>query len=315
MSTVRYRKNDLHTIGTFSSIFQIDFVFFRLKMSVDVDHHRMMENRPNANDSKNTSEDDGDPFKSSDRDSDPDYELPSKRIRVEKGQSSGISKKSHTQKKNMLSARERIARLNDKWPTRKATSTALKSKGKATIGNKVTTAQKDFSAHSSTRINVGSNNENDADGKNGAAGIQTASSKTDMDDVLFKNHDDLFDRDNFDDGFDKISDPYTIKEPSDNFMPPHNSYIRDCLLELIGSVNALRKQVARLEMKSIGGPSGVLQDEIQPDFLIDFEDSLTREGLPITTCVELNDFELRLRKDGAYRKKMVFAFYMDYFLI
>lgn len=90
----------------------------------------------------------------------------------------------------------------------------------------------------------------------------------------------------------------------------------DQISEMNNNLMLLRKQVARLELKSIGWPMGsdgrarlsLNSDGIDSDDLMNFEERLAREGLPLKTCVEVNDFEKKLRSDPEFRKKLVSHF-------
>lgn len=87
--------------------------------------------------------------------------------------------------------------------------------------------------------------------------------------------------------------------------------------ELNNNVMLLRKQVSRVELKTIGWPVGsdgrvrmpngsqCPSVSVDSDDLLDFESLLAREGLPIATCVELNELELKLRNEQPYRTQLV----------
>lgn len=86
--------------------------------------------------------------------------------------------------------------------------------------------------------------------------------------------------------------------------------LRDRIIGLTTDLQILRKQMARLEMKTMGcGQTSNNQMCIQPELLLDFDASIAEEGLPITTCVNLNEFEIKLRQDTKYREKLVGLFY------
>lgn len=83
--------------------------------------------------------------------------------------------------------------------------------------------------------------------------------------------------------------------------------------ELIAMVGSLRKQVCRLEMKTLGVPTSndfASKLSIQPELLLDLDSTLSQEGLPIATCVQLNVFEMKLKEDSKYREKLVSGFYV-----
>lgn len=82
--------------------------------------------------------------------------------------------------------------------------------------------------------------------------------------------------------------------------------MRTQMTDLANNVTILRKQVSRVEMKGLqmNSRSQSSSNFIDSDLLYDFEGALSREGLPFQTCVEVNDFEKKLRNED-YRKKMV----------
>lgn len=98
----------------------------------------------------------------------------------------------------------------------------------------------------------------------------------------------------------------------------------DMVLDLQGKISdlnnnviLLRKQVSRVELKTIGWPIGldgrahVISNGLEEvsavcsEDLLDFESLLARDGLPKTTCVEINELEAKLRSDLQYRTKLV----------
>lgn len=111
-----------------------------------------------------------------------------------------------------------------------------------------------------------------------------------------------------------------INVPS-TFEVPQNSDVAQLMLEmrnqmndLCGNVTILRKQMARVELKSLQmcscmgrSRSQMSPDSIDSDMLFDFEGALSREGLPLKTVDEVNDFERKL-KSSEYRMKLVRIF-------
>lgn len=82
--------------------------------------------------------------------------------------------------------------------------------------------------------------------------------------------------------------------------------LRDSINEMINNVTLVRKQISRLEMKSLGGLAlKNPMNEIDSELLLDLDDALAKEGLPIRTRDELNQFEAKLRLDMEYRAKLV----------
>lgn len=83
------------------------------------------------------------------------------------------------------------------------------------------------------------------------------------------------------------------------------------ITDLTNNVNLLRKQVSRIELKSMHASNVVRGSSdnlhFDSDALLDLDSALDREGLPLKTCVEINDFEKKLR-DTQFRSKMVRKF-------
>lgn len=71
--------------------------------------------------------------------------------------------------------------------------------------------------------------------------------------------------------------------------------IQDQMNDFGQGITALRKQLSRVEIKSM---------QMCTCILFDFEGTLSREGLPFKTCVEINEFESKLKSEE-YRTKMV----------
>lgn len=83
------------------------------------------------------------------------------------------------------------------------------------------------------------------------------------------------------------------------------------LKELTKNVSIMRKQMARIEAKSIGfgmdGKSRPSNSEFNDvaDVFFYLESALATEGLPLRTCTSLEDFEVKLRVCPEYRLKLV----------
>lgn len=111
----------------------------------------------------------------------------------------------------------------------------------------------------------------------------------------------------------------TSAQPQNDLCP-----LVDMVLDLQGKISdlnnnvmLLRKQVSRVELKTIGWPIGLdgrahvisngseEVNAVGSEDLLDLESLLAREGLPKTTCIEINDLEARLRSDNQYRTKLV----------
>lgn len=82
--------------------------------------------------------------------------------------------------------------------------------------------------------------------------------------------------------------------------------------DLKSSVDCLRKQNARLEAKlQLGQRNNVRQrnfydENANIDHFVNFESSLSKEGLPLANCADVDDFEEKLSKFPSYRDKLVF---------
>lgn len=81
--------------------------------------------------------------------------------------------------------------------------------------------------------------------------------------------------------------------------------LKECIMELTGKITLLSKQVARLEMKSIGVRTSADRTSIEPEMLLDFDSTLRSEGFPIADVAHLGNFERKLQQDTKYREKMV----------
>lgn len=109
-------------------------------------------------------------------------------------------------------------------------------------------------------------------------------------------------------------------QPLTNSMHELMLDLRAQIFDLNKSVTLLRKQVARLELKTTGWPIGSdgkacmipksseVDASLDSSDLLDFESLLAQEGLPMGTCDEVNDFEAKLRGDSQYRIKLVSKF-------
>lgn len=276
-------------------------------MSLGKDNYRQCRLNFNICDKTSSDEENRDPFKSSGNENDPDYQLP-KKPRGQKSHVRKVKAKSNARKANSdavkkrLTPQERLARLKQKIALRNSTT------------------QNDSTAVSSNLIRFDSQIDKNKENGNNRSTMEThqvpprATSTPTPAATSFDNHDHLFDDVQIGHGGSKICSYSWEKEPEKIGIPLKNESssetigvifeIRDFIVELTSNVNSLRKQVSRLEMKTLGGPACNTFD-YQPEILLDFDASLAREGLPISTCVELNEFEINLRQDSKYREKIV----------
>lgn len=265
-------------------------------------NHRQCKLGTNSYENSSSEENDRDPFETSDDANDPDYQAPKKpRLMLEP---SGVLKQLFGKNRRNLTAQQRIARINKKY---KPTST-LKQLDLAHSSN-----QMDF-AEPNNKIDDSSNSQTTAN--------QIELSKVEKFESvgLFDNHDHFFDFENIDHGKGVKYGPEPTGTSLTNESPATNEVIMGMLLklqdshdELLGKVDLLRKQVSRLEMKSLGLSTANKSDSqisipIQPEHLLDFDATLAQEGLPIGTCVELNEFEMKLKRDSEYKEKLVRIF-------
>lgn len=236
------------------------------------------------------SDDELDPFHTSSDEKDPDFQLP---------------KKPHIlQKKVTLTKRDRIEKLK-KRITQKYSNKKMESVAKPTVETNDFTNEVIINLDASTSAN---NNNTEAD-------------------IITKNYDDLFGDDIHQDS--PIIEPVSKEFPNcDKENPVNESETNSfdklfaLMLELQNQIHdqnkdlqLLRKQVSRMELKTIGWPidskgmarfSGSSTDVIVgPEDLINFEATLAKEGLPIKTCVEINDLEMKLRREPEYKSKLV----------
>lgn len=139
---------------------------------------------------------------------------------------------------------------------------------------------------------------------------------------------------NFDDLFDiyentkvEIIEKDVVTEPSqvpsincvDENFTDSNVDVKNHIINLVNIVTLLRKQVARIEFKISSYPNGQSMTDntarysnnglnVEADDLLDFDSTLAREGLPLKTCVEANDFDFKLGNQPQYRTKVVCIF-------
>lgn len=113
-----------------------------------------------------------------------------------------------------------------------------------------------------------------------------------------------------------------IDEPSKSDVSRENFNMVQLMLQMqnqmndLGhSVTILRKQLARIEVKSShmcscttrvsnSLSSNSLSSADVEGVLFDFDGALSREGLPLDACIKVNEFEIKLRSDE-FRNKMV----------
>lgn len=256
-----------------------------------------------------------DPFHSSDDDRDSDYVLPTKRMKtapqpnLKPSNARGKNKtKKLSNKKEHLTAAQRIARLNRK----------------SEQFNKISQARND--------LNPTEMNGRSADPSVNLDDMFDMEKGNDTEVIMCDKSNDFITGQKIDalsckneaansaiiDGYHDFANSSMIFVPS----TPQASHeysdlvqmiqqMRDQITDLAHDITILRKQVARVEMKStpmcsFGNSSrpGSSNSLIDPDMLFDFEGTLSREGLPLKTCAEINQFELKLKGDE-YRTKLI----------
>lgn len=240
---------------------------------------------------KSENNDDCDPFHDSDNDKDPDFIPPPNKIR-KTSQAKLATKRKPTK-------RDRIQRLKE---------IAVKY----------------------ARFSTNSKNENVQPSAPVQSAVQeqriTTQNVPETPVIVQQNFDYLFDIDNETEFRTSERDVVTeiSQAPSENCVDQSSNDIivdmRDHILNLINEVTLLRKQVARIEMKT-SFPIGqsLITDSttrnlnnglnvVESDDLLDFDSTLAREGLPLKNFTETNDFEFKLRSEPQYRTKIVCIF-------
>lgn len=290
-----------------------------------------------------------DPFKSSDNESDADYHPP-KKARAEGKLDATPSNvmKQHFKRSKKLSPQERLKRLKQKFKNQTQTFIGKISSNKKTaahssnqiettsqniensdIENKSGTANGLESQESESPVRAGpyfrsydfifdaedanksssnvTSNERGIDNRRESLKAETFVEPSSS----FANHDLPFDAED-------VSQGCGVKNGSDNAVLNLVLGLRDGMYEMMNNFKLLSKQVSRIEMKTLRGPAFnncEYEMSIEPELLLNFDDSLAKEGLPITTCVGLNEFEVKLREDRKYREKLVrFVIFIDYFI-
>lgn len=232
-----------------------------------------------------------DPFKTSDNEDDVDYQPAKKKradIKVAAHPSTLLNRFKKSAPKR-LSAKERLNRLKQKFSSKNPSSEIA-------------------IAHCSNQTNVASQN-NDV-GKENDIDKQLESSEK----ASFASYNHFFD----DEGDSSERSVVNKNEVVDfeqfpSGHGPQNSVLdvvlelREQMHEMMSNFTLMRKQICRLELKSLAASNGrsAFQNEIEPELLLDLDEALAKEGLPIKTSVELNDFERKLRQDTKYRTKLV----------
>lgn len=219
-------------------------------------------------------DDEKDPFHSSDNEDDATYQ-PEKKRKCEKKEAELISLSSimgdYFKPKSKLTPRQRLKRLNAKFEQKK-TPSEIKS-------NRIQTV---------------------------------AAAETDASQIIANNYDVFFDAK-------EAQQMHSVKTDDPTVVPSsaHDDNVQKRILNLMlglqdgisvlkTDLQMMRRQIARLEMKSMGcGQTTTNEMRIQPELLLDFDASLAKEGLPIGTCVELNELEIKLRQDTKLREKLV----------
>lgn len=231
----------------------------------------------NVSNSGSESESDQDPFKgAAESENDPDYQLP-KKPRVEKNQ-----KKVRKQ----LSNHERLKRLKSRISTKYGAAPVLNN------------GENDRSAANEICID-----EICFDSLFESIPIEEALHES----IIAIEHDSLIAKnDNATKTVNQIEIESAISEP-DRFLE-----LCDMIADMNRELVLLRKQVARIELKQMSWPVGndgnVRHSNnvaIGSDDLFDFDTSLAKEGLPLKTCVEMNDFEKKLKNEPQYKLKIV----------
>lgn len=266
--------------------------------------------------------DSSDPYHDSDNDNDPDFMPPPPK----KSRSTANATKIVKKHKKVLTPHERIERLK-------------KIASKRNIENKQPPARVPNASPISETSKIGTNGPE----QNNVVEIDDINITTSFD-HYFSDEIEIFDAlrsSNFSSQNQTVQSkplsPERSPEPLPEPLPdplkslpqiqPISNSLYDLLLDLRGqildlnkSVTLLRKQVARLELKTTGWPIGSdgkacmipksseVDASLDSSDLLDFESLLAQEGLPMGTCVEVNAFEAKLRRDSQYRIKLVSKF-------
>lgn len=196
-----------------------------------------------------------------------------------------------------LTAKQRLARLKQKF------------------------SPAELSIESAHNPNPVSQNVNDDNNKSDDPQLKLENAEPTGKDPSFGSYDHLFDYSNFEllNSETKPNEPVIVENSSGSCSTTSGSQnatldavlqLKDMMTEIVTNLTLVRKQICRLEMKSMGAGAAVVPgNPIDVEILLDLDAALAKEGLPIKTCVELNDFEKKLRRDTNYRAKLVSLFY------
>ncbi|XP_055307015.1 uncharacterized protein LOC129571263 [Sitodiplosis mosellana] len=80
--------------------------------------------------------------------------------------------------------------------------------------------------------------------------------------------------------------------------------------EMVNSILLIRKQLCRIEMKTHSSPfanerSPSYMTDVEENELFDLQKTLVREGLPLRTSSEVENFEARLENQPEFRRKLI----------
>lgn len=247
-------------------------------------------------DESTSSDGNDEPFKPSDDEKDRDYQQPLKKPRYDHKRKAPLTKKissdraqAHSSKP--LTAAQRIMRLKMKTMSNNNNKNAMTSENEI---NNPTTSQQTVNVCQSQTVKF-ENHDHLFDVSSNASSERTHGQQTVEN---FERENRFFQSENNFDEHQVTSD--CCQKTSESILLMNHQ-----IIDLTNAVNLMRKQLARIEMKSMEFSRATSSGVIDGEVLLDFETTLANESLPLRTCVEINNFELRLRNDPGYRNKMV----------
>lgn len=292
--------------------------------------------RPVFEGQDNSSSDDSanrDPFKCSDNERDLDYQPSPKKARTDVRKARKVVKKAAQAAggRKKTAAASKLSKQFETASPKELTAKERLNRLKQKFGLTAPSAKSTEPSATSTHIpNQASQSVTD-DNKNGEdSQLKSENAESNGNDPSFGSYDHVFDMAN-------IEMSSSLKPEIVNLAECFNSEIvglaepsssqnsavldvvlglRDSVSEIISNLTLVRKQICRLEVKSMGahGPAFNVAagNEVNPELLLDLDDALAKEGIPIKTCVELNEIEVKLRRDPKYRQKLVCNIFLKY---
>lgn len=262
-------------------------------------------------DENSASNDETDPFANDDNSSDLDYEQPKKQPRIVIRKQIIRAKPVNVPKKKILSKAERIARLKAKFNR----NTPSCSSNVNTLENNINLLNDEkednlvFENHD--HLFHSEQSDNGSGTRCGSPiSIQSGQSTSEfvtrsISDHVAKSNAVQFESANESNPTAVRTESLNSCDDSDSMVPSLTcliSQLQSQIRDLSKEITLMRKQIARIEIKSM--PTEPIGSIKEAD-LLNLDESLATLGLPVNVCIGVNDLETKLRGDSEYRKQLV----------